>query len=255
MSEPILECSHVWRTFKLHNGSRLLRHRIKETLSAGNKKAFIALRDISFSLDEGESLAIVGRNGAGKSTLLSVICGLARPDRGTVRVRGRIAPLLQLAAGFHGDLTGRENLFLNAALMGFSEKETRANQEQIIDFAGISDFIDEPLRNYSSGMTMRLAFSIAINVEPDILIVDEILAVGDESFTKKCLARIHEIRNAGHTFICVSHSPETLQMLCDRALWLDSGELMMEGSIKGVLDAYHQFMTQVPAAEAVAPGR
>jgi len=183
-------------------------------------------------------VGIMGRNGAGKSTLLCLISGLAEPTRGSITVNGRVAALLALGAGFHPDLTGRENLLLNAALMGFSEKEARGRQDEIIDFSGIADFIDEPLRTYSTGMGMRLAFSIAVNVEPEILIVDEVLAVGDQSFTAKCLDRIREIRSKGCTFICVSHSAALIEQLCDRGIWLDAGEVVMEGTIREVLHAY-----------------
>ncbi len=236
---PILECIDVWKTFRLHSGTRLLRQRMKDAIARRERQNFIALKSVSFAVEEGESLGIIGRNGAGKSTLLSLICGLAKPNRGRVVVNGRVAPLLELGAGFHPDLTGRENLLLNAALMGFHEKEIRGKQEQIIDFSGIGEFIDEPLRTYSTGMGLRLAFSIAVNVEPEILIVDEVLAVGDTAFTQKCLERIREIRNMGRTFICVSHNPEMLQSLCDRGIWLDAGELVMQGRIDEVLAAYH----------------
>jgi ABC-type polysaccharide/polyol phosphate transport system ATPase subunit len=235
---PIIECIDVWRTFRMHRNSRLLRERMKDVIHAHKRPEFVALKGVSFTVDKGESVAIIGRNGAGKSTLLSLISGLARPSRGKVVVRGRVAPLLELGAGFHPDLTGAENLLLNAALMGFSEKETRARFDQIVDFSGIADFIDEPLRTYSTGMTLRLAFSIAVNVEPEILIVDEVLAVGDQAFSQKCLERILELRNMGRTFICVSHSGPLIRTLCDRGLWLDSGELVMQGGIDEVLEAY-----------------
>jgi ABC-type polysaccharide/polyol phosphate transport system ATPase subunit len=202
------------------------------------REDFHALRDVSFTVEEGESVAIVGRNGAGKSTLLSLISGLALPDRGKIKVCGRIAPLLELGAGFHPDLTGRENLLLNAALMGFREREIHEAFEQIVEFAGLEEVIDEPIRTYSTGMAMRLAFSIAVNVQPELLIVDEVLAVGDQAFTAKCLDRIHELKRSGKTFVCVSHSAGILQTLCTRAIWLDAGEVVMQGSIGEVLEAY-----------------
>lgn len=250
-SEPIIECVDVWRTFRLHHGSRLLRARIVHALKRKELNTFAALRNVTLSVQQGESVGIIGKNGAGKSTLLSLISGLATPDRGTITVRGRVAPLLALGAGFHPDLTGRENLLLNAALMGFSESKIRSLQEQIIEFSGIGEFIDEPLRTYSNGMTMRLAFSIAITVDPEILIVDEVLAVGDESFTQKCLQRIRERRKLGRTFICASHSPAMLRMLCDRGVWLDSGELMMQGPVDDVLAAYHG--ASIPQAQQLKP--
>jgi ABC-type polysaccharide/polyol phosphate transport system ATPase subunit len=254
-SHSILECVDVWKIFKLHSGGRLLRDRVSQAFRGSKRQEFIALRNINFSVEEGESLGIIGRNGAGKSTLLSLICGLARPSQGKVTVNGRVAPLLSLGAGFHPDLSGRENLLLNAALMGFTEKEIRGKEESIIDFSGISDFIDEPLRTYSSGMTMRLAFSIAVNVEPEILIVDEILAVGDEAFTQKCLDRIHEMRRMGRTFICASHSATLMKSLCDRGIWLDSGELMMQGPIKEVMAAYQGNLVHAERAAQAHTGQ
>ncbi len=244
---PILECRDVWKTFRLHSGARLLRERLAHAITRRQRQEFVALRGVSFSVEEGESIGIIGRNGAGKSTLLSLVSGLAVPNRGVVKVNGRVAPLLELGAGFHPDLTGRENLMLNAALMGFAEKEIRLKQEEIIDFSGISEFIDEPLRTYSSGMSLRLAFSIAVNVDPEILIVDEVLAVGDQTFTRKCLERILEIRNMGRTFICVSHNPTLLRSLCDRGIWLDAGELVMQGPIGEVLEAYHGGVVPAPS--------
>ncbi len=246
----ILECTNVWKSFRLHSGTRLLRERFKDVVKRRERQAFVALKGVSFSVQEGESLGIIGRNGAGKSTLLSLISGLAKPDRGSVVVHGRVAPLLELGAGFHPDLTGRENLLLNAALMGFTEKEIRSKQDDVIDFSGISEFIDEPMRTYSTGMRLRLAFSIAVNVEPEILIVDEVLAVGDQAFTQKSLERILALRKNGKTFICVSHSPMLLKSLCDRGLWLDSGELMMQGPIGEVLAAYHGDVVQAASKPA-----
>ena len=152
--------------------------------------------------------------------------------------RGRIAPLLELGSGFHPDLSGRENLLLNAALMGFKEEEALRKFDGIVDFSGLAEFIDEPIRTYSSGMVMRLAFSVAVNVEPDILVIDEVLAVGDAAFTAKCLERITELRRMGKTFVCVSHAPATLKNLCDQLLWLDSGKVMAQGPVGQVLEQY-----------------
>jgi lipopolysaccharide transport system ATP-binding protein len=247
----IIECKNVWRTFKMHTGGRLLSDRVRSLVARRSGQEFVALRNVSFSVAEGESVGIIGRNGAGKSTLLCLISGLATPSRGSITVNGRVAALLALGAGFHPDLTGRENLLLNAALMGFSEREVRARQDEIIDFSGIGEFIDEPLRTYSTGMGMRLAFSIAVNVEPEILIVDEVLAVGDQAFTAKCLDRIREIRRKGCTFLCVSHSATLIESLCDRGIWLDAGEVVMQGKIKEVIHAYQGGV--VPAASVSTP--
>jgi ABC-type polysaccharide/polyol phosphate transport system ATPase subunit len=235
----LIECVDVWKTFRLHQGKRLLRERLRDLFRKSSQHRFHALKGVSFAVEAGESVGIIGRNGAGKSTLLSLISGLAEPNRGHITVNGRVAPLLELGAGFHPDLTGHENLLLNAALMGFSEAEVRSKFDAIVEFAGIGDFINEPMRTYSSGMSMRLAFSIAVNVEPEILIVDEVLAVGDQAFQAKCLERIGELRSMGKTFLCVSHGVDMIRNLCDRAVWLDSGELILQGRVGEVLDAYH----------------
>src|SRR5205807_4501789 len=168
---------------------------------------FYALKNVSFEIESGNSVAIIGSNGAGKSTLLSLIYGLAKPSEGTITVNGKVAALLELGSGFHPDLTGAENLVLNASLLGFSRKQTTALFDSIVDFAGLAEVIDEPLRTYSSGMSMRLAFSIAVNVNPDILIIDEVLGVGDQAFQAKCHERIRTFRESGGTLLFVSHSP------------------------------------------------
>jgi ABC-type polysaccharide/polyol phosphate transport system ATPase subunit len=243
-----IDCQSVSKNFHRHSGRQLLRQHARRMFRAHRLTVFHALQDISFRVHSGESVGIVGRNGAGKSTLLAVISGLARPDAGNVTVNGRIAALLELGAGFHPDLTGSENLLLNAALLGFSEKEAHARFDEIVAFAGLEDFIEEPLRTYSSGMSLRLAFSIAINLDPEILIVDEVLAVGDQAFQQKCMARVHAFRQAGKTILAVSHSAAMLRGLCDRAIWLDSGRLVMDDSVNRVLDAYG-----APAAPVTQP--
>lgn len=201
-------------------------------------ETFYALRGVSLRLREGESLGVLGPNGAGKTTLLSVIAGLTFPEEGVVHVRGRVAALLELGSGFHPDLTGAENVMINAALLGLSRREARKRFEEIVAFSGIGDFIDEPLRTYSSGMVMRLAFSVAINVQPDVLLIDEVLAVGDQEFQARCLEKIGQLRRAGKALICTSHDVEILRRLCDRGLWLDHGRPIATGSLKDVLDAY-----------------
>jgi ABC-type polysaccharide/polyol phosphate transport system ATPase subunit len=199
---------------------------------------FYALKDVSFRIAEGESVAIVGRTGAGKSTLLSLVCGLATPEKGRIEVNGRIAALMELGSGFHYDLTGVENIYLNASLLGFTRSRTKALFDSIVDFSGLAEFINEPLRTYSSGMTLRLAFSVALNLEPTILIVDEVLAVGDQAFQEKCFEKILEFRHSGKTLLCVSHSAALLLQLCERAVWLDQGQVMMDGKVAEVLQAY-----------------
>jgi ABC-type polysaccharide/polyol phosphate transport system ATPase subunit len=196
------------------------------------------LKNVSFRLRQGESLAVVGGNGAGKSTMLGIIAGLAQPDSGKVRVNGRVAALLELGTGFHPDLTGRENVALNASLLGLTRKELNSAFDEIVAFSGIEEFIDEPLRTYSTGMVLRLAFSVAVNTGPDILIIDEVLAVGDQAFQAKCIDRIHGLRNAGKSIVAVSHAHRMVEDLCDHAVWLDHGEVVMQGNIREVLDGY-----------------
>jgi ABC-type polysaccharide/polyol phosphate transport system ATPase subunit len=232
-------CENIWKTFRLHAGQKLLSQHLAAWFGKqGPSTRFHALKGVSFKVAQGESLAVIGSNGAGKSTLLSVVTGLAQPDKGIVKVNGRVAALLELGSGFHPDLTGTENVYLNAALLGFNERQTKAMFDEVVDFAGVRDFIEEPLRTYSSGMMLRLAFSVAVNVDPDILIIDEVLAVGDSDFQAKCYARIHNFRRAGKTFLCVSHNKAVLMELCDRAIWLDQGEMMMCDRIDAVFEAY-----------------
>ena len=250
-----IQFDEVSKIFHRHTGQKLIRHHFRDWFRRDVEHDFYALKNVSFDIKEGERVAVVGRNGAGKSTLLSVVCGLARPDHGSVSVNGNIAALFELGSGFHPDLTGRENIYLKASLLGFTRATTNRLFESIVEFSGIGEFIDEPLRTYSSGMSLRLAFSVALNLEPSILIVDEVLAVGDQAFQEKCFERIHQFRNSGRTLLCVSHSAAVLTMLCDRALWLDQGELMMDGKIEDVLQAYQGNVGMSPAKSVGAsPG-
>lgn len=238
---PLISCRNVSKLFYHHHKSkRLLRQHLVDWFGPRNSDGdtFYALRNVSFEVSKGESVGIVGSNGAGKSTLLSVITGLAHPDEGSVQVNGRIAALLELGSGFHYDLTGSENIWMNAALLGFTKNETANLFESIVDFAGVGEFIDEPLRTYSSGMVLRLAFAVAVNLDPDVLLIDEILSVGDQAFQNKCLDRIGMLRDAGKTLLCVSHAPSLLQLFCDRGIWLDHGQLIMQGDIGEVIEAY-----------------
>lgn len=200
--------------------------------------SFFALSEISFSVGRGEVLGIVGSNGAGKSTLLKVIAGILVPTSGDLRVKGRVVPMLELGSGFDDDLTGRENIFLNGAILGYSEQFLRERFDEIVAFSGLYDFLDVPVRNYSSGMVMRLAFSIASMVEPDVLIVDEILAVGDSRFQEKSYARMLELMHRGTTVLLVSHDLGQIRRLCDRVLWLDGGRVRRIGNTQEVCDAY-----------------
>jgi lipopolysaccharide transport system ATP-binding protein len=234
----VIELSGVSKSFRHGGGARLLRTFFSELFQKSQGADFFALRNISFRVEDGESLAVVGRNGAGKSTLLSLVAGLTDPVEGSVTVKGRVAALLELGAGFHPDLTGVENLHLNASLLGLSRKRTADVYEGILAFADIGDFIYEPIRTYSMGMTMRLAFAIAVNVDPDILIVDEVLAVGDQAFQAKCQDRIRGFKAQRKTLLFVSHSGPLVRELCSRALWLERGQILLDGPADEVLDAY-----------------
>jgi ABC-type polysaccharide/polyol phosphate transport system ATPase subunit len=248
---PALTFDRVTKTFPHHVGQMLLRDRIREmihpTASRHGGTRFVALQDVSFELERGESLGLVGPNGAGKSTLLNLATGCAKPDSGRVVVNGKVAALLDLAAGFHPDLTGAENLRINAALNGFTRRETAALFDRIVDFSGVRDFIDEPLRTYSSGMAMRLAFAVAVHTDPDILLIDEVIAVGDQDFAAKCLDKMKQFQREGKTIVLASHSNEIICTLCQRALWLDQGQVMKIGSVGAVTAAYSSSLATVAA--------
>ncbi len=199
---------------------------------------FWALRDVSFEVKKGEVLGIIGHNGAGKSTLLKVISGILKPTTGSVQVNGTIVPMLELGSGFDFDLTGRENVFLNGAILGYSEQFLKGKYEEIVAFSELGQFIDVPLRNYSSGMVMRLAFSIATVVQPDILIVDEILAVGDAAFQEKSKRRMLELMGGGTTVLFVSHSLQQIREMCNKVIWLERGVVVQSGDTKSACDAY-----------------
>ncbi len=203
---------------------------------------FAALSGISFEIGRGETVGIIGRNGSGKSTLLQIVCGTLQPTSGSVEVHGRIAALLELGAGFNPEFTGRENVFLNASILGVPRKEMEWRFDDIARFADIGPFIDQPVKTYSSGMYVRLAFATAINVDPDILVVDEALAVGDEAFQRKCFARIEDIKDKGGTILFVSHGAQTIVQLCTRAMLIDSGEKILEGRPKAVVSQYQRLV-------------
>ena len=199
---------------------------------------FFALTNVSFKVAKGEVMGIIGHNGAGKSTLLKVISGILKPTFGKVQVNGVVVPMLELGSGFDFDLTGRENVFLNGSILGYSEKFLKEKYDEIVEFSELGQFIDVPLRNYSSGMIMRLAFSIATVVQPDILIVDEILAVGDADFQEKSKKRMLELMGGGTTVLFVSHDLGQIREMCDKVIWLDHGQMKMSGETKKVCDAY-----------------
>lgn len=227
-------------------------HRLLQLLfpNAGRSwhREFHALRNVGFEVHRGETVGIVGRNGSGKSTLLQIICGTLTPTSGTVEVRGRIAALLELGAGFNPEFSGRENVFLNATVLGLDRQEIEQRFDDIAAFADIGEFMEQPVKSYSSGMYVRLAFAVAINVTPDILVVDEALAVGDEAFQRKCFARIERLRNDGATILFVSHAAGMVIELCNRAVLLDRGELLAQGTPRHVVSRYHKLL-YAPAAK------
>jgi len=206
-------------------------------------ETFWALRDITFSVEKGKMLGIIGRNGSGKSTLLKLLAGIMRPTSGSIRVNGRVSALIELGAGFHPDLSGRENIFINGIILGLSKNEIRDRFDDIVRFSGLEDFIDTPVKAYSSGMYMRLGFAIAINVDPDILLIDEILAVGDEEFQHKCLNKINEFKRRGKTLVFVSHDLGSVERLCDEVVWVEDGVLKIGGLPRMVIDRYTEYVS------------
>ncbi|MEC0330844.1 MULTISPECIES: ABC transporter ATP-binding protein [Paenibacillus] len=223
---------------------------IKKVSGKIEYKEFVALNDVSFSIKKGEVVGIIGNNGAGKSTLLKIISGILAPTEGNVKVMGNIAPMLELGAGFDIDLTAKENVFLNGAVLGYSKKYLTEKYDEIVEFSELHEFMNVPVRNFSSGMTMRLAFSIATLVDPDILIVDEILSVGDASFQKKSARRMRELMSGGTTVIMVSHSIEQIRQMCSRVIWLDRGEIKMIGNANEVCKAYLSYTREVVASQS-----
>ena len=205
---------------------------------SGNKESFEALKGVSLEVSKGECLGVIGRNGAGKSTLLSILLGVIQPSRGSVEVSGRKVPLLALGAGFHPDLTGRENLLMNGILLGQTEEEMLEKADAVIDFSELGDFIERPVRTYSSGMKMRLAFSVAVHADPGVLLIDEILSVGDESFRKKSSQTLRSLIKAGVATVYVSHNMTAVKNICDRVIWLERGEVRAEGEPESVVGEY-----------------
>src|SRR5881392_3461572 len=213
---------------------------LKRDLALTPETSVEAVRDVSFAVDRGEAFGIIGRNGSGKSTLLKLISGILKPTSGSVKVNGRVAALIELGAGFHPEITGRENIYINGIMLGLSRREIDARFDRIVDFSGIRDFIDQPVKTYSSGMYVRLGFAVAVHVDPDILLIDEVLSVGDEEFSQKCIAKIQEMKFRGVTLVFVTHQLDQVRTLCDRALWLDRGEQKAIGDPVRVVDDYLQ---------------
>lgn len=205
---------------------------------------FLALRDVSFQIKRGETVGLIGSNGAGKSTALKLISRIISPTCGNVTANSRVTALLELGAGFHPDLTGRDNIFLNGAVMGLSRKQIKSKLDEIIAFSEIEDFIDVPVKDYSSGMYARLGFSVAVHLDPEILLIDEVLAVGDQAFQQKCNERMTELRKSGVTMLFVSHSLEAVQQVCQRAIWLDHGRVQMDGAVRNVTREYHRALLE-----------
>ena len=239
--EKIIEVSHISMGFKMdmNKVSSLKEWVVTWLKGQSNYQTFWALKDVSFEVNKGEVVGIIGRNGSGKSTLLKIKSGLFRPSEGEISVKGRIVPMLELGSGFDPELTGRENVFLNGAILGYTEAFLKEQFDDILEFSELGEFIDMPLKTYSSGMMMRLAFSVATIVQPEILIVDEILAVGDEAFQRKSRAKMLELMGGGTTVLYVSHSLDQIRELCNRVIWLDHGKVVMQGEASEVCDAYH----------------
>jgi homopolymeric O-antigen transport system ATP-binding protein len=208
------------------------------------KERFAALRDIDLTVERGRTLGIVGANGSGKSTLLKLIAGIYRPDSGSLRVHGRVAPLIELGAGFHPELSGRENVIINGIILGMSQREVRRRLDEIVEFSGLAEFIDAPARTYSSGMYMRLGFAVAVHLDPDVLLIDEVLAIGDEAFARKCADRLADFRRVGKTMLLVTHDPSAVERWCDEAVWLDHGVMRATGTPRKVIDLYRQAVAE-----------
>ena len=236
-----IKVDHVYKRFKLYYDKA---HTLKEKLLFFSKKnkdknhVLEVLKDINLEIKKGESVALIGTNGSGKSTLLKLMTKIIYPNKGKITTNGKLTSLLELGAGFHDDFTGRENIYFNASIFGLTRQEIDAKLEEIIEFSELRDFIDNPVRTYSSGMYMRLAFSVAINVQAEILLIDEILAVGDKHFQDKCFAKLKELKDSGKTIVIVTHNMDQVKQFCDRAVWLYKGEIRQDGKVDDVLEEY-----------------
>lgn len=267
MSAPAIELINVSKTYRRYGGRQF--STLKSALLSGDlvkqlrpEETFQALKHVSFEVPKGCTYGVVGRNGSGKSTTLKLVAGITKPNDGQVHVRGRISALIELGAGFHPEISGRENVFINGIMLGLSKREIQKRFDEIVEFAELQDFIDAPVKTYSSGMYMRLGFAVAIHVDPDVLLVDEVLAVGDEGFTHKCLDKFGEFKRRGKTILLVTHSLGLVERFCDEAVWLDSGEKKAEGDPKRVVGIYvtdvarqeEQFLRQADAKAKEAAG-
>jgi ABC-type polysaccharide/polyol phosphate transport system ATPase subunit len=267
MSTPAIELINVSKTYRRYGGRQF--STLKSALLSGDlvkqlrpEETFQALKNVSFEVPKGCTYGVVGRNGSGKSTTLKLVAGITKPTDGQVHVRGRISALIELGAGFHPEISGRENVFINGIMLGLSKREIQKRFDEIVEFAELKDFIDAPVKTYSSGMYMRLGFAVAIHVDPDVLLVDEVLAVGDEGFTHKCLDKFGEFKRRGKTILLVTHSLGLVERFCDEAVWLDAGEKKAEGDPKRVVGIYvtdvarqeEQFLRQADAKAKEAAG-
>jgi ABC-type polysaccharide/polyol phosphate transport system ATPase subunit len=258
-----IEVSHVSKVYRRYSRRRQFAT-LKSALLSGSlirdlrpDETFPAVKDVTFTLPKGRTLGVIGRNGSGKSTMLKLVAGITKPTEGQVRVEGRISALIELGAGFHPEISGRENVFINGIMLGLSKRDITRRFDEIVEFAELQDFIDAPVKTYSSGMYMRLGFAVAIHVDPDVLLVDEVLAVGDEGFTHKCLDKFAEFKRRGRTILLVTHSLGLVERFCDDALWLDAGRMMAMGDPKRVVGAYitdvgHSEEQQLAAGDAKA---
>lgn len=242
---PIISVEHVNKTFKVYFDKG---YSLKEKLLFWRRNKHEkreVLNDISFAVNKGESLGLIGKNGCGKSTTLKMLTRIYYPNKGKIKINGRVSSLIELGAGFHPDMSGRENIYINASVFGLTRKEIDARLQNIIDFSELHDFIDNPIRTYSSGMYMRLAFSVAINVNADILLIDEILAVGDAKFQAKCFNKMKELKKKGITIVLVSHDMKSIVNFCDKCIWIDKGKIKEYGITKNVVKKYIDYMSNV----------
>lgn len=234
-----IEVKNVYKTFDVYlDKANTIKERLLFLFSRSRKEKREVLKDINLEIKKGETVALIGTNGSGKSTLLKLMTKIIYPNKGSIETYGKLTSLLELGAGFHPDFSGRENIYFNASIFGLTRKEIDKRLEQIIEFSELEEFIDNPVRTYSSGMFMRLAFAVAINVDADILLIDEILSVGDEHFQKKCFDKMEELKKQGKTMVFVTHSMNAVKKLCDRAIWLYEGKIRLDGSTDEVVDEY-----------------
>ncbi len=242
MNKAIIQCTDVRKDFPIYHhftgGIKSFLFHFPTAIKEMRKSRFTALKNISFEVSSGETVGIIGKNGAGKSTILGLLAGVLKPSSGQVTVAGRIAPLLELGAGFHPELSGRENILLNGILLGMLKREVEEKIDSIIEFSELEKFIDQPIRTYSSGMLARLGFSVAVHCEPDILLLDEVLSVGDQDFQKKCIEKMLGFKRSGKTIVFVSHSEKQIEQICDRLIWIDHGQIHSDGETEPIISDY-----------------